>query len=288
MDGRVIAKFLIRLVVTVLAAGLFGSLVVVLAPAFGVTEAELDTRLDASTIEAIRGSATASKPDFARNYFRYVAGFARGDFGFSSSLNRPVSELLGERLPVSVRNLSAGAALGAGVGLLCAVAVFRFRSPLVRIVPSAASTGLLSIPSAALALLFLIAGWPGPLALAALVFPRVYRYSYAALARWADSPHVVAAEARGLPPWRILFAHTLAPAAPQLFAVLGMAVSVAFPALVPIEAVCDSPGIGQLAWKAALARDLPVLVVLTMVAAVIVSVGNAAADLTADAARRHA
>lgn len=285
MGGRAIAKFLIRLVVTVLAAGLLGSLVVVLAPAFGVSEAELDTRLNASTIEAIRGN-TAAKPGFVRDYFRYVAGFAKGDFGFSSSLNRPVAELLGERLPISIRNLSIGAALGAGLGLFCAVAVFRFRSAMLRFVPSAASTGLLSIPSAALALLFLIAGWPGPLALAALVFPRVYRYSFAALARWADSPHVIAAEARGLPPWRILFAHTLAPAAPQLLAVLGMAVSVAFPALVPIEAVCDSPGIGQLAWKAALARDLPVLVVLTMVAAVIVSIGNAAADLTADATRR--
>ena len=64
-----------------------------------------------------------------------------------------------------------------------------------------------------------------------------------------------------------------------------MAVSIAFPALVPIEAVCDSPGALQLAWKAALARDLPLLVTLTMVASLVVLLGNAAADFSAEAVR---
>jgi len=37
----------------------------------------------------------------------------------------------------------------------------------------------------------------------------------------------------------------------------------------PIEVICDVP-LGQLAWKAALARDLPLLVVLTLLVAIVI------------------
>jgi ABC-type dipeptide/oligopeptide/nickel transport system permease component len=45
-----------------------------------------------------------------------------------------------------------------------------------------------------------------------------------------------------------------------------------------VEVVCDFPGIGQLAWKAALARDLPLLVTLTMLVALATQMANALAD----------
>jgi len=48
-----------------------------------------------------------------------------------------------------------------------------------------------------------------------------------------------------------------------------------------VEALCDSAGIGQLVWQSALARDLPLLVPLTMLAAAI----TCAANLCADAGR---
>jgi peptide/nickel transport system permease protein len=287
MMARFAMRHLARLLLIVLAAGLFGSTVVRLAPAFGVTEAELDPRLSGESIEALRAEGGGTGGTFAF-YSGYLRGIATGDFGFSPSLNRPVAELLRERLPVSLLSLACGVAIGFGCGVVFAMLAVTFDVPLMRAAPVAASAVMIAIPSAALALLFLVAGWPGPLALAAVVFPRTYRYSFAALSRWSAAPHIVAARARGLPPWRILTFHTVPLAGPQLLAIMGMAIGVAFPALVPIEAVCDSPGIGQLAWKAALARDLPVLVSLTMVAAVVISIGNAAADMSADAVRRQA
>ena len=39
------------------------------------------------------------------------------------------------------------------------------------------------------------------------------------------------------------------------------------------------PGIGQLVWKAALGRDLPLLVTITMLVCLMTMVVNAAADL---------
>ncbi|HEV1285289.1 MAG TPA: hypothetical protein VNU44_08265, partial [Bryobacteraceae bacterium] len=45
-------------------------------------------------------------------------------------------------------------------------------------------------------------------------------------------------------------------------------VSMAIGAAIPVEAICDVPGLGRLAWNAAMARDLPLLVNLTMIVAV--------------------
>ena len=43
------------------------------------------------------------------------------------------------------------------------------------------------------------------------------------------------------------------------------AISMAVSAIIPVEALCDSPGIGQLVWQSAAARDLPVLLQLEIV-----------------------
>jgi peptide/nickel transport system permease protein len=53
----------------------------------------------------------------------------------------------------------------------------------------------------------------------------------------------------------------------------------AFGVAVAVEVVCDFPGIGQLAWKAALARDLPLLVTLTMLVTLATQLANALADI---------
>jgi len=58
-------------------------------------------------------------------------------------------------------------------------------------------------------------------------------------------------------------------------------VNMALGAAIPVEALCDSPGVGQLVWKAALARDLPVVVNVTILIAAI----TASASLVSDAVR---
>jgi ABC-type dipeptide/oligopeptide/nickel transport system permease component len=62
----------------------------------------------------------------------------------------------------------------------------------------------------------------------------------------------------------------------------------AFGAAVAVEAICDLPGLGQLAWKAALSRDLPVLVVLTMIIALSTQFSNLVADALSPISRSQA
>jgi peptide/nickel transport system permease protein len=149
----------------------------------------------------------------------------------------------------------------------------------------------LALPAAVIALLFLWMGAAGRWAIALVVFPHVYRYAKNVLADMYQSPHVPAAQARGLSEARVLWAHVLAPAAPQLAAVVGISVGLAFGAPIPIEVICDTPGVGQLAWRAALDRDLPLLVTITMSVALMTLAVNNLADLALaawDPARRTA
>jgi len=138
---------------------------------------------------------------------------------------------------------------------------------------------LLCLPAAVLALLFVLAQAPARLLLGLVVFPKIFRYSRNLLARSSALPHVLTARAKGLGNMRVLVWHILPTAAPQLLALLGVTVSVAFTAAIPMEALCDIPGIGQLAWKAALGRDVALLVNLTMIVTLVTLVANSVSDM---------
>jgi len=66
---------------------------------------------------------------------------------------------------------------------------------------------------------------------------------------------------------------------------LGVSLSMGFGAAIPIEALCDSPGIGQLAWQAALNRDLPLIMTVTLLVTVITVGANSLSDLADRGAR---
>ena len=129
------------------------------------------------------------------------------------------------------------------------------------------------------ALLFVLASAPERLVLALIVLPKIYSYSRNLLVRGAGEPHVLTAYAKGLTTIRVLAWHILPTAAPQLLALLGVSVSIAFAAAVPVEALCDLPGIGQLAWKAALGRDLYLLTTLSVLVTAITLLANSLCEL---------
>ena len=70
-----------------------------------------------------------------------------------------------------------------------------------------------------------------------------------------------------------------------MLAWMAATVGLAIAAVVPIEVICDVPGLGQLAWKAALGRDLPVLVVLTVLVAIVIQLSSSASGLATRALR---
>lgn len=274
---------LCSLALTCLLAALFAVALIRWAPGYGVDELALDPRWSQQSRSA-RNAIT--EQGLLAHYWKYLKDAMRGDLGVSTSLGAPVSELLAERIPVTARLAAEGLLTSWGLAVAAALLLTRWPAPLIDVSAALFSGILLCLPAALIALGAVLAGAPARIALAAIVFPKLFRYSRDVLRHLEGAPHVLAARARGLAEGRIVLVHVLPSALPQLFALGGISVSMALGAAVPVEAFCDLPGIGQLVWKAALGRDLPVLVNLTAFVALVIVCVNAMADFGARLSER--
>jgi peptide/nickel transport system permease protein len=249
-----------------------------LAPGFNADERELDPHLSAESVQALR-NARHQDGNIFHFYFSYMQRAASGDLGTSLALGQPVRTLLRERIPLTLRLLTMGLALAWILTIALSLSAAWLRLSIYDTVTTAVSGALLCIPAAVLALLSVLWSVPGSLAIALIVFPRSYRYARNLLVKAYSRPHIIAARAKGLGESRILFWHVVPVVAPQLLAVAGVSVSVAVGAAIPVEALCGLPGIGQLAWQAALARDLPLLVNITIMVTLVTLLANSGADV---------
>jgi peptide/nickel transport system permease protein len=272
------ARQLAAFVLTTLIAGLIGATLVRFGPGFDADEQQLDPRLNATSVQALRDSHNSER-HLLSYYAHFLGRMASGDWGVSRSLGRPVRELFAERAGTTFELMGAGVAGGWALGLALAVTAVLYRAPLYDLAATTVSGLFLSVPTAVFALLLFFANGPARLAIALLIFPKVFRYARNLLLDAYTQPHVLMAHARGLSGAQIFFWHVVPWAAPQLMTLAGVSLGMAFGAAIPIEVLCDFPGIGQLAWKAALARDLPVLVSLTILVTAFTQLTNSASDL---------
>lgn len=273
---RQVAKLVLKLLLTLLLGGFFAATLVRFAPGFGADEAQLDVRLNNQSIEALKQQ---SRENLGAFYLHYCDRLLHGDFGTSRTLDRPVAELIRERMPETLESVGLGLLLGWVLGLSLACVSVMGRSAALDTLTGIFCGALLCIPAAVLAILFVIAQAPERLVLAAVVFPQIYQYARTLLVRSLNQPHVLTGWAKGLGNLRLLFWHVLRPAAPQLLAVAGVSASLAFTAAIPVEALCDLPGVGQLAWKAAMGRDLYLLVTLTVLVTAVTLIANSTCEV---------
>jgi peptide/nickel transport system permease protein len=274
---RRLGKHVLKLLLTLMLGGFLAASLVRFAPGFGADEEQLDIRLNNQSIESLNQSQPTE--NLLLFYFHYGNRLLHGDLGMSRTLQRPVRELLAERLPETLESVGLGLILGWALGMSLAVLSVGLRSLGMDGLLAFFFGLLLSIPAAMWALLFLLIRAPERLLLALVVLPKIYSYSRSLLARSAGQAHVLTAHAKGLSSARVMAWHIVPTAAPQILALLGVSVSVAFAASVPIEALCDLPGIGQLAWKAALGRDLYLLTTLSVLVTAITLFANSACEL---------
>ena len=273
-----IARHLLSIAAIVLLGGLISATLVRLAPGFDSDERQLDPGLSAESVRALQASRAADH-NILRYYARYLRRAAHGDLGVSQTLGQPILGLLRDRWPVTLRVAGLGLLMGWALATALAFGVSLSRFAVYDFFGTALSGAFLCIPAAVLALMSVILNSPGYLAIALIVFPKIYRYSRNLLARAFALPHVTAARAKGLGEIHILLWHVLPVAAPQLIALAGIGFSIALGASIPVESLCGLPGVGQLAWQAALARDLPLLVNITMLVTLVTLLANSGADV---------
>ena len=272
--------------------------------------------LSADAREAIRGTYGLDKPATAQ-YFKWLGATVSGDLGTSFLFKEPVARVISRALPPTI--LLAGSALiiDLVLGLLIAVTATRRPYGWVDRITTFLSLGVYGLPSFWVAgmLILVFAAWLGWLPashmhsvgaqemsgaarlvdlLGHLLLPALSlglvgaaataRYLRSTLLETRASQFVLAATARGLSRRRILWIHSLRPALLPLITVFGLSLPMLVSGSVVIESVFSWPGMGLVLWRAAQARDIPLIMGVTLVGAAAVIVGSLVADLLYSAA----
>ena len=120
MLGRRIARHGFAIVATVLLGGLLSTALVRLAPGFDVDEAQLDPHLNSASVQALRQTRLEQHNIF-RFYLHSLQRAVHGDLGTSLSLGQPVSTLLRERAPLTLRLVGIGLLLSWTVAMALAL-----------------------------------------------------------------------------------------------------------------------------------------------------------------------
>jgi peptide/nickel transport system permease protein len=272
-----LAQSALTLLVAVLAGGFIASALVRYSPGFDVDENSWNPQISAQTLAAIHARREYENR-LPRFYAHYLLAALHGNLGESDEFHVPVTELLRRRAVVSAPLMAWGVAGGMLLGGWLAWLAVWPRRALLEVSAASVSGLLLAVPPAVMALAFFFYRAPLAIAVVLAILPRVFGTMRAL---WSDlyrSGALLAARARGLTPWTLAWRYVLGPAAGQLIALAGVALVLAFGILIPMEALCDVPGIGQLTWKAATARDLPLLcglaLVITFLVALVATVGE--------------
>ncbi len=276
--GLDIAGRLLTIVFIVIAGTLLTATMVRMAPGFDVDVRQLDPRLSHESRDVLR-KERSHNGDLGHYYSGFLLNACHGEFGRSVTLNRPVGELVRERLPVTVRLVAWGLLLAWVLAAGLAFSAALLKEQVYDVIAGLLGSSFLCVPAAAVAVLTVIFHVPAAMAIAVIVFPRLFRYVRNLLARGYSMPHIVTARAKGLGRTAVFVRHVLPVCAAPIVALIGISVSVALGASVAVEALCGIPGIGQLAWQAALGRDLPLLVALTTLVTVVTLLANTISDV---------
>jgi len=244
-------------------------------------------------------------------YVHWLGALIHGDLGVSFLFKAPVSQVLLRSLGPTMILMSLALLIDFLLGILIAVLSVRSAGKFVDQFLSFLSLTVYSLPSFWLAglaifLFSLRLGWfPAshmmsigapisglrhwldlawhlflPAGILGLVgAASTARYLRAQMMEIRESPYLLAAQARGVGPWRILWVHSLRPALGPLVTLLGLALPALVSGSVVIESIFSWPGMGRVLWQAATARDVPMVMGCVLIGALAVILGNLIADL---------
>jgi peptide/nickel transport system permease protein len=232
-----------------------------------------------------------------QQYFHLLWGAVQGDFGSSLTLNRPVAELLVERLPqtLALAGLAIVFSLIGGIGLAYLASYVRWQ-PLKIALARLPSLGF-SIPVFWMGLLLIqlfafTLGWfpaTGNQGFSSLILPAVTLAipSAAVYAQvllrgfqgvWKE-PYIITAYAKGLSRAQVQARHAFKNAALPLLTLIGLQVGNTVSGAVLVETIFARSGVGRLAQEAVLRQDIPVVLAIVAVSAAAFVLVNLVVDL---------
>ena len=274
-------------------------------------ERALTRNIDPAVIELIREKYGLDQPVHVQ-FVKWLGNLATGDLGESFRYRRPVADLIAERIPytlqLAVLALVFDALFGIALGIFSAVKQYSRWDKGVTL----GSLVIYSIPGFWLALMLVLVfsvnlgwfptsqtrsldyellSWSGKILdrLWHLVLPvfvlgiasaaGTARYMRNRLLEVLSEEYVLAARARGLKERTVILKHALRNALIPILTIYGLALPFLLGGAVLIEKVFAWPGMGLLAVEAVSGRDYPVILATSMIAAVLVVLGNLLADV---------
>lgn len=301
-------RFLIRrcsqTVVVLLLVSIIVFLLLHLLPG-GPARAILGTHATPTNIKAFNKQNGLDSP-LPAQYWHWLTGVLSGNFGFSYVLNQPVSSLLAQRLPKTA--FLAGVSVLAAVLIAVPLGLYQAvrRHKLDDYAVTTVTFVLYSTPAFWVALLLIdvlavrlhavpaeapqgsfsaIFSDPSAMVLPVLTITLV---SIAAFSRYIRSSvldelaqdYVRMARSKGAGRNVILIRHVLRNALSPVVTLLGLSLPFILSGTLITEQVFNYPGVGLLAFNAAVAQDYPVMLGVVLVVAVATVVGSLLADIT--------
>jgi peptide/nickel transport system permease protein len=246
-------------------------------------------------------------------YAKTFWSYAQGDFGYSITGHRPVSDILRETIPRTLLLTVSALAIQIALGLLLGTISALKRYGAIDKSLSFVSLVFYSIPSfyfafILIAIFSLRLQWlpsanmfsipPASEGFVAVLMDRVVHLvlpvtvlalgSAAALARYTrgslldviNQEFIQTARAKGLAEGSIVLKHALRHALPRILTVVGLSIPFLLGGAVVVEKVFAWPGMGALMVDSIFARDYPVVLAVNFIAACMVILGNLMADLS--------
>jgi peptide/nickel transport system permease protein len=249
-----------------------------------------------ATVESIRKQLGLDKP-LPVQYMKYISRLVQGDLGRSYKQKTQVSELILSRLPATLLLMAGTIFFELLIGLPAGIFAATRRGKSADNWIMAISFAGVSVPQFVLGLLLLYLfaymlpifplggyGTAWHLVLPALTlgisgggwYSRMMRSSMVDVLR---QDFIRTARSKGLTERSVVLVHALRNAILPVIAMIGLDIGIFMAGAVVVESVYGWPGIGQMAWQAIQMVDIPIIMGVTLVAAVGIVLGNLLADL---------
>jgi peptide/nickel transport system permease protein len=287
---------LVRLVQSLVALAILSIVVFVLARATGdPLHMILPMSATAEDYANARAYLGLDRP-YVQQYLSFVGRAVTGDFGMSIRARRPVSELIQDRLPNSLKlaafAMAVSLAMAFPLGVMAAV---KKGSAVDRTAQIVAVLGQ-SLPTfwVAIVLVEFVAGrlqWlpaggitgfssyvlPG-LTLGWFVVAGMMRLLRSGMLEVLDSEYVKLARVKGVVERRVIWMHALKNALIPVVTFAGIYFAILVTTAIVVETVFAWPGLGRLAYDGITSRDFPVIQAVVLTTAAIVAAVNLCVD----------
>ncbi len=248
--------------------------------------------------EQIRRQIGLDQP-LPSQYASYLGRLVRGDLGKSYARKSDVGALIASRLPPTLLLMLAAIVAELLIGLPAGIYAAARRGRVGDKVAMTLSFLSVSTPQFVLGLTLLylfsyLLNWfplGGYGSFSHIVLPaltlglagggwysRMMRSSMIEVLR---NDYIRTARAKGMPEWQVVMNHGLRNAILPIVAMIGLDVGIFMSGVVVVENVFGWPGIGQLMWQAIQSLDIPIIMGVTIVAALFIVLGNLIADMIA-------